>query len=226
MVNNKNSRDSEDGKMIENYFFIDYENVNKDGMNGVAGLGNNDTVRIYYSTNADTMTFGMHRRIAVSKAVFEYVKVDLSIKNAVDCKILFDLEDISKNKIARNYYIVSKDTDFDKPINQIKAKGVNLFRITSICNYKEGKSIPDDENNAIIDNNSKEKKRECQVRTFFGQHFKDKVYTEKKTQIITAILESDNKSVLNNKLQKIYSGTEVKKILKELKPLIEDMPTH
>ncbi len=212
--------------MIENYFFIDYENVNKDGLNGVSSLSENDTVRIYYSSNADTLTFGLHRRIVASKAVFEFVKVDIPIKNAIDCKLLFDMEESAKSKTAQTYYIVSKDTDFDKPIEMIKKKGVNVFKITEICNYKEKK--PDDNSVEIVPSqkNEKEKKRENQTRTFFGQHFKEVIYKEKKEEIITIILESKNKVELNNRLQKLYPGSVVKKIMTELKPLIKDLPTH
>ncbi|MDD6085909.1 MAG: hypothetical protein PUB76_08065 [Oscillospiraceae bacterium] len=33
--------------IIEKYFFIDYENVNKDGLNGISHLDKSDCVRIY-----------------------------------------------------------------------------------------------------------------------------------------------------------------------------------
>lgn len=211
---------------VENYFFIDYENVNKDGLNGVTGLDEKDRVRIYYSANAETITFGLHRRINSSKASFEYVKVDLPIKNAVDCKLLFDIQDYSKKGTALNYFIVSKDMDFDKSVKQMKDRGINISKIGAICSYKEGTPPNTSTDDAKSEKNSKEKKRENQVRTFFGQHFKEKTYKDNKEQIISAILESNNKSALNNRLQKIFPGTEVKKILQELKPFIKDLPSH
>ena len=78
------------------YFLVDYENVNRDGLNGIVKLSEEDCVRIYYSEAAATMTFGLHRRINASRANFEYIKITIPIKNAVDCQILFDIRYISK----------------------------------------------------------------------------------------------------------------------------------
>lgn len=67
------------------YFFVDYENVNRGGLNGIVKLSGEDCVRIYYSETAETLTFGLHRRIIASRAHFDYIKVQMPIKNAVDC---------------------------------------------------------------------------------------------------------------------------------------------
>ena len=211
----------------ENCFLVDYENVNKDGLNGILGLNGGDCVRIYYSKSAETLTFGLHRRIIASKAVFEYVKLDLPIKNAIDCRILFDLEDFAKLHRAHNYYIVSKDSDFDRSIEIFRSSGINVSKISEICKYREKDAANEPETAAgAAGNTADDRKREMQVRTFFGQHFKEKKYKEKKEQIITALLESKNKVQLNNSLSKLYEGAVVKVMLKELKPLISDLPTH
>ena len=57
-----------------NYYLVDYENVNVAGLNGVSKLIENDFVIIFYSENAETLTFGMHRRINESKADFFYIR--------------------------------------------------------------------------------------------------------------------------------------------------------
>lgn len=54
-------------------FYIDYENVMDSGLNGIAKLTDSDTVKIFYSENAQRMSFGTHRRIIESKAVFTNV---------------------------------------------------------------------------------------------------------------------------------------------------------
>ena len=51
-----------------NYFLVDYENVRVSGLDGLAKLTENDVVIIFYSVNADSLTFGLHRRINESKA--------------------------------------------------------------------------------------------------------------------------------------------------------------
>ncbi|MDE6775620.1 MAG: hypothetical protein K2J37_04930 [Ruminococcus sp.] len=42
------------------YFFIDYESVGAEGMNGLKNLTVKDTLIIFYSENTSAMTFGLH----------------------------------------------------------------------------------------------------------------------------------------------------------------------
>ena len=70
---------------------------------------------------------------------------------------------------------------------------------------------------------TRDNKREQQIRSFFGQNFKEKKYKEKKEQIIQAVLTSKTKMQLNNQLQKLFLGADVKIILHRLKPQIADL---
>ncbi len=68
-------------------------------------------------------------------------------------------------------------------------------------------------------------KREMQVRSFFGQHFKKKIYVERKEDIIKTILNAGTKQEVNNGLMKLYTdGTVVSHIYKTVQPLIGDLP--
>lgn len=68
-------------------------------------------------------------------------------------------------------------------------------------------------------------KRGSQVRSFFGQHFRKKIYIEKKEEIIGIILKSKTKQQINNKLMKLYAdGNVVKHIYQTIQPLIKDLP--
>lgn len=68
-------------------------------------------------------------------------------------------------------------------------------------------------------------KRESQVRSFFGQHFKKKIYIDKKEEIIRIILNAKTKQQINNNLMKLYAdGNVVKHIYQTLQPLIKDLP--
>jgi len=40
-----------------NYFLVDYENVKTHGLDGISKLNDNDIVCIFYSDNADTLSF-------------------------------------------------------------------------------------------------------------------------------------------------------------------------
>ena len=204
------------------YFLIDYENVNRDGLNGIVKLSETDCVRIYYSDSAATMTFGLHRRINTSRAHFEYSKVTTPIKNAVDCQILFDIRDLFKLNRTAEFFIVSKDTDFDHAVSEFRSWGMKISKIPEICKPEmpeTASSNPQSKNPAI-------NKREAQIRSFFGQYVKEKEYTTHKEEIIRAVLTAKSKQQLNSSLMKIYPGKNTGTLYQKLKPLMEDLPSQ
>ncbi len=68
-------------------------------------------------------------------------------------------------------------------------------------------------------------KKEQQIRTFFGQNFKEKIYIEHKEEIISIIINAKSKQQVNNDLLKLYAnGNVVKNIYKKIQPLIKCMP--
>lgn len=72
---------------------------------------------------------------------------------------------------------------------------------------------------------SKVAKRESQVRSFFGQHFKNKIYVDNKEEIISIILNAKSKQQINNALLKLYSdGNIVKHIYQTIQPLMKGLP--
>lgn len=190
--------------MIDRYFFVDYENVNHEGLNGITKLTDKDCVIIYYSENAKTMTFDLHRRINESKANFEYIKIDILIKNAIDCKILFDIKEISKSNKEAEFLIVSKDGDYDKTISHLVSQGYNVRRIVEVSKLV--------------------KKEEELIRSFFEKNIKETIYIEKKEEIIDIILKSNSKLQINNELMKYFSSEVVSRLYKKIKPLIKDLP--
>ena len=216
----------EDKKEVEyeRIFLVDYENVNRDGLNGITKLSEVDCVKIYYSNSAETMTFGLHRRINESKAHFDYIKVQIPIKNAVDCQILFDIRDLGKKHRNAEYFIVSKDTDFDKAIEYFSAQNLKVKKVMEICKTEE--DLLNEKVSKENAQNEKElnEKTEAQVRSFFGRHFKKKDYVEKKEEIIQIILTSKTRQQVNNGLMKLYTSETVSKMIKTLQPLIKDLP--
>ena len=94
-------------------YLIDYENVNKDGLNGVSRLTENDRVVIFYSAKADRMTFGLHRRLNETKAVIEYRRVDVGGHNALDIQLATYLGFLISQDSSEEYCIVSNDRGFE-----------------------------------------------------------------------------------------------------------------
>ena len=87
--------------------------------------------------------------------------------------------------------------------------------------YKDVKAILE----GFVSSKSKVAKRESQVRSFLGQHFKKKIYVDKKEKIIQIILRATTRQQVNNELLKLYSdGNRVKEMIKALQPLIKELP--
>lgn len=94
--------------------------------------------------------------------------------------------------------------------------------------YDDCLEIYDDVKNILckfVTSKSKTAKRESQVRSFFGRHFKKKIYVDFKEEIIEIILNAKTRQQVNNELLKLYSdGNVVKHIYQTVKPLINDLP--
>ena len=67
-------------------------------------------------------------------------------------------------------------------------------------------------------------KREAQIRSFFGQHFKKKIYVERKEEVIELLIKAKTKQEVNNGLLKHFANETVSAMLKTLEPLIKDLP--
>lgn len=62
------------------------------------------------------------------------------------------------------------------------------------------------------------------LRCFFGEHFKETRYKEKRDKIVDAVLSAKTKTQLNANLTRLFPGKDVKIILERLKPLTADWP--
>lgn len=109
------------------YYLIDYENVRIHGLDGLSGLTEKDRVCIFYSENADSLTFDLHFILNEAKAEISYEKVEVGTKNALDFQLSSYLGYlISQNiedKLAE-YFIVTADSGFSVLVNYWNRKNV------------------------------------------------------------------------------------------------------
>lgn len=138
------------------YYLIDFENVKSRGMEGVELLAEEDTVCIFYSDNADSMTFDLHRKLNETKAQIIYHKVAVGTKNALDFQLATYLGYLiceqQREGIHPDYFIVTKDNGFTSLMVYWKAQGVPV-RITR--NLLWGKN-PTAEQNPAVEENAEE----------------------------------------------------------------------
>ena len=118
------------------YYLIDFENVKSRGMEGVELLTEEDSVCIFYSDNADSMTFDLHRKLNETKANIIYHKVAVGTKNALDFQLATYLGYLicgqQSEGIHPNYFIVTKDNGFTSLMVYWKAQGVPVRIIRNL----------------------------------------------------------------------------------------------
>ena len=123
----------------------------------------------------------------------------------------------SANRICK--FVIAHCND-ERMLNGIYNDIRNSFNNYSEV-YEDVKSVLE----KFVQSKGKVAKRESQVRSFFGQHFKKKIYVDCKEEIIQIILKSETKQQVNNGLLKLYSdGTVVSHIYKTIQPLISELP--
>ena len=105
-------------------------------MEGVELLTEEDTVCIFYSDNADSMTFDLHRKLNETKANIIYHKVAVGTKNALDFQLATYLGYLvceqQREGIHPNYFIVTKDNGFTSLMVYWKAQGVPVRIIRNL----------------------------------------------------------------------------------------------
>ncbi len=94
------------------FFLVDYENVHMAGLEGIKKLSDSDTVYIFYSENADSLTFDTLRLLSETKAKTEYIKVKTDGQNALDFQLSSFLGYLLGQHEDARCYIVSRDKGF------------------------------------------------------------------------------------------------------------------
>lgn len=117
-------------------YLVDYENVNADGFRGVEKLGKNDSLYVFYTTNAGSLSFDVHKKLVECKADIKYFSVS-SGKNALDFQLTMFAGYLLGKGMVQNIYIISNDKGFDADTafydNYLFSDGVDVVRQTSIA---------------------------------------------------------------------------------------------
>jgi hypothetical protein len=109
------------------YYLIDYENTGENGLKGITELPEDSCVVIFYSENADKISFDMHQKFCICKTKLEFRKINTGRKNALDFQLSTYLGYLIAKSEEDRYYIVSKDNGYrsvvdfwrDKKVRQI-----------------------------------------------------------------------------------------------------------
>lgn len=125
-------------------FLIDYENESERMLEGISivSLTENDEIIIFYSKRVGRISMEMHQRLEKIPAKKTYIKVETNSSNALDFQLVTYLGACIHNKPTREYYIISRDTDFDCVCKFWANYNVFVKRINQFCNYADIKKTP------------------------------------------------------------------------------------
>lgn len=112
-------------------YLIDYENVNKAGLEGAEALSRFDKVIVFYSIKADTVPIDILNKC---KAKLDFIKAEVGTLNAMDFQLVAYL--FYNMKKSRDYYIITKDQGFRAILNMAKNYGESV-KIKSFIGEKE-----------------------------------------------------------------------------------------
>lgn len=194
-----------------NYYLVDYENVKVHGLDGISKLNAEDVVCIFYSEKADTLTFGLHKRLNESKAAIIYQKVDVGGKNALDFQLSSYLGYMIHENMEKevSYYIVTKDKGYISLVDYWEKRKINISIVADISEKSELKL-------------QEEPKQQEELKQQVEQLIEE---TDAADEVAKLILQYKTKSELNNALMKKFPSKDNKKaskIYKAVKPLIAD----
>lgn len=217
---------------IKNYYFVDYENVNHAGLVGLERLSAGDCIRIYYGRVAQTIPFPYMRKLSRLAARVEYTKVLLPIANGADCQILFEVLQAYRISPLTNYFIISKDTDFDVPIEEFKKIfGLNITKIRKIEDAFPPAVQPISVPQTVTVNQSdipldfaKNLSRNDGIEYIFDTQLDMPPYIDHRTDILRLIKTSPDKLTLNSELTKLIPGSCVSTIFKTFKTVLQNLP--
>ena len=188
-------------------YFVVYENANQKGVNGVTQLKltDNDSIVIYYSNSANSLTFELHNELMRTNAKIEYRKITSESKNALDFILVCDLGRFITQNPDEHFYIVSKVWDYDNVIKYVTGH----YK----CSVEKIKSISQ---NIVQPNNIKSDLPEST-----GPPLNKLVKNDEVKRVQATIDKYVTKNAIHHNLVKIF-GERGKEIYENIKPLLKN----
>jgi|InofroStandDraft_1065614.scaffolds.fasta_scaffold23833_4 hypothetical protein len=181
------------------YYLIDYENTGESGLNGLTELESSDEVVIFYSENADKMSFDLHRKLQECRALIEFRKIATGKKNALDFQLAAYLGYLMAKEENGRFCIVSKDLGYEVLLDFWKGKNIQLIdAISAETEVKE----------------ERRNEMEESLRKLIGE---DDLQT-----VLDFVSSGKSKQAVNNLLVKQYGSKKAGELYKKIKPLLKE----
>ena len=199
------------------HYFIDFENVHSDGLNGIEAIETGSDVSVLYSDNCKNISLEVLEKATKNQVVLSACKTMVG-KNALDFQLATLLGYVigSNSEKDDEFIIVSKDTGFDAVVEFWKQQNI---KITRLCSLEE-KS----ENTPIKKETKKEKKGASDIKQTTKEellkYIPEKEYTDKILKIVNSF---KTKTAINNGLVKLYKDSgKAGNLYNKMKPLLKE----
>jgi len=200
-------------------YLIDYENVQQGGFSGMNQLNREDQVLIFYSENAEKVSLDFIAEFQNTGASVAFRKINKTGKNYLDFQLAAMSGVMVASSNATEYYIVSKDKDFDPVVdffneNDIDGKKVRFARIEKIGANKAFKEVTKKQTNK---KNTPKKEKQQTAAESVPKELKNALRRELKplkiqpsdyTKVYKAFLQTENKLDYHNFLVKEIQNTD------------------
>ena len=126
---------------MRKYIFIDTENVGPKGFEACEELDTSDIIKIYKSKACEAVVNKILKdKNSIPAEIFTH-DVPFTMKNAMDCMIVNDICNLAHYRQLYDFYIITKDSDYSKPVKTLKEKGYNINVFPSIKKMLESKTL-------------------------------------------------------------------------------------
>ncbi|MCM1506224.1 MAG: PIN domain-containing protein [Ruminococcus flavefaciens] len=207
------------------YYLIDYENVHQTGMNGIEKLTEKDRLVIFYTANAETLTFSLYEKLVQCKAEIQLYKVQCGAKNALDFQLATFLGYILGDNPDTDCHIISSDKGYEYVRSFWKEKNIKIKISSDIeGNVKQTENSP-----APVAKTVTPSPVSKSAETDFDKAVKPLNLSKSDKQKLSdiynkALLLKDNVKIrqqINNQIGKIFGSENQKKYYSAIKPLIK-----
>ena len=178
-------------------YLVDFENTGYNGLKGIERLTEEDQVHLFYSSNADKLTFDIHLSIMASKAKIFYYKVEIGAKNALDFQLATYLGALTVSNPEESFYIVSNDDGFHYIVQFWKQRQINIQQISNL----QFRNVELEE-----------------VRKLLPASLEDEIQT-----VMDCINEHKSKQWINNALVKQFGNKKGSDIYRAIRCLLKDL---
>ena len=211
-----------------NYYLVDFENVKIDGLKDMKGVGEGDSMIIFYSENCKSITLDVIDSIMALKLDYSSFKVKVGSKNALDFQLTSYLGYlIGKYGSDAVYHIVSEDKGFAFVADFWKEQNINVdcISLKNPAPAKKKEAVKAEPKKAEAKKTTSEKKKNKIPNENLATLDEITALIDKKNQpeaVLKIFNQYKSKTAINNALVKLFKDTKkAGEIYKLLKPLIQ-----